>query len=165
MLLTTLPLSQTITPSRTPHPRAWRTLWTAPYVWGRGTEATSEERKTVADNLMAVQCAVHQALWPVECNECPVVWSKRVWRILIAMTFPLYSSSYFVPLVRTALPQCRAFDVTGPFNRNVLPHLYYEQSPCLVFHSHLLFLSWRSFPTKLPRWKRLWSAFGISFAI
>jgi len=25
-----LPLSQTVTPSRTPSPRAWRTLWTAP---------------------------------------------------------------------------------------------------------------------------------------
>jgi len=25
-----LPLSQTVTPSRTPPPRTWRTLWTAP---------------------------------------------------------------------------------------------------------------------------------------
>jgi len=26
------PLSQTFTPSRTPSPRAWRTLWTVPYI-------------------------------------------------------------------------------------------------------------------------------------
>jgi len=27
-----LPLSQTVTPSQTPPPRAWRTLWTAPHL-------------------------------------------------------------------------------------------------------------------------------------
>ena len=97
-------------------------------------------------NLALPQLHVHVSHW--------LYAQTNVFSICPPSTDRLY---LFVPRVRTALAQCRAFAVSGSSSWNG-PPLLRAKLMSGISTTSCRSLIIRFFPSELPRWKRLWIA-------